>query len=324
MQFQTSVRPPVGIVYDADLGNSIDDALALASLYGFQGKGESRVIGVSTSKCSLNSAIFADILVRFYTGEPGPFTGGPTPIGLTMGKPSPDTPLMTAVLEKTAYARNIKQMNETADPLAVFRNALSAQFDGNAIVFLSGPATNLAQAMDLPGVKPLIAAKVRYLVAALGNFANGAPDPQVTADVAAAKKLFAEWPTPVVAVGSELGDAVSFPAASLEKDFAWAPNHPLADAYRAAKPMPYDAPVAAAAAALYAVRPKEGYFKLSDTGTISVQEDGRTKLTPGAGKQQYLIADAGQKDRILQVMVETASTKPVPRAPRFRPPQKKQ
>src|SRR6266550_7020638 len=124
MQFQSQGKPPVGIVYDADLGNNIDDALALASLYGFQGKGEARVIGVSTTKTSLNAAIFADILVRFYTGDPGPFGGGPTPIGLTLGKPSPDTPLMTAVItksgaeDKPAYQRNIQQMNDTADPLA--------------------------------------------------------------------------------------------------------------------------------------------------------------------------------------------------------------
>jgi hypothetical protein len=301
----------------------MDDALALASLYGFQGKSESRVVGVSTSKSSLNSAIFADILVRFYTGEPGPF-GGAQAIGLTLGKPSPDTPLMTAVLEKTSYGRNIKTMNETADPVAVFRNSLSAQFDGNAIVFLSGPATNLAQAMDLPGVKQMIAAKVRYLVAAVGNFGGGAPDPQVTADLAAAKKLFAEWPSPIFAAGAEIGDAVKFPAASLTKEFAWAPAHPLVDAYHAADPSMSDAPAPAVAAAVYAVRPKEGYFKLSDAGAISVADDGQTKLTPGAGKHQYLIFDAEKKDALIQKMVETASTKQVPRAPRFRPPQKKQ
>src|SRR5207244_168021 len=160
MQFQPQGKPPVGIVFDADLGNTIDDALALVSLYGFQGKSESRVIAVSTSKPSLNAAIFADILVRFYTGDPGPFGGGPTPIGLTLGKPSPDTPFMTAVIAKTAaegkpaYQRGIQKMNDTADPLAVVRNALSAQFDSNAIVFLSGPATNLANALSLPDLKP--------------------------------------------------------------------------------------------------------------------------------------------------------------------------
>jgi hypothetical protein len=323
MQFQPQVKPSVGIVFDADLGNTIDDVLALAALFGFQGKNEARVISVSTSKTSLNAAIFSDVLVRYYTGDPGVF-GVPTPIGLTMGKPSPDTPMMTAVLQKEIYPRAIKQINDTADPLAMFRNALSAQFDGNAIVYLSGPATNLAQAMALPDIKSLIAAKVRYLMAALGNFAGGGADPQVLADVASAKKVFAEWPTPVVVAGSEIGEALTFPGATIEKDFVATPGHPVADAYRAAKATPYDVPGTALAAALYAVRPKEGYFKLSDAGTISVADDGRTKLAAGAGTHQYLIADAGQKERILQVWTETAGTKPVPRQQRFRPPQKKQ
>ena len=51
------------------------------------------------------------------------------------------------------------------------------------------------------------------------------------------------------------------------------------------------APGTPEAAALYAVRPKEGYFKVSDTGTISVGEDGRTKFAAGPGKHQHLIAD---------------------------------
>src|SRR5882762_1757058 len=120
MQFQSQAKPSVGIIYDAELGNSLDEALALASLYGFQGKGESRVIAVSTTRPRLNAAIFADVLVRFYTGDPGPF-GGPAPIGLTLGKPTQDTPFMTEIIGKPAYQRGIKEMNDTADPLAVFR-----------------------------------------------------------------------------------------------------------------------------------------------------------------------------------------------------------
>src|SRR5690349_17094314 len=105
MQFQPQGKPPVGIVFDADLGNNIESALALASLYGFQGKGESRVISVSTTRPGINAAIFADILVRFYTGDPGPFGGGPTPIGLTLGKPAPDTPFVTQVIGKMAEGK---------------------------------------------------------------------------------------------------------------------------------------------------------------------------------------------------------------------------
>ena len=93
----------------------------------------------------------------------------------------------------------------------------------------------------------------------------------------------------------------------------------MVDAYRAHKPMPYDAGTWDLAAILYAVRPQENYFKLSAPGTISVNDDGRTVFTPSAGgTHRYLIADPAQHERVLKTYVEIASAKPVPRAPRFR------
>ena len=76
MQFG-QVKPSPGVIFDADLGNTIDDALALALLYGLQGKNESRVVSVTVTKSTIKAAEFADTLVRFYTGEPGPFAGCP-------------------------------------------------------------------------------------------------------------------------------------------------------------------------------------------------------------------------------------------------------
>jgi hypothetical protein len=317
MQFQPQGKPSVGIVFDADLGNTIDDALALAMLYGFQGKNESRVLSISTTKSSLAAAIFADVLVRFYTGEPGPFAGV-IPIGLSLsGKMSEPNAMLDAVTGNAKYARSIVKMNDTADPLALTRNALSAQFDQNAIVVLTGPATNLAGFLALPNNPALIAKKVRTLVI-------GA-DAITMSDILAARHLFAEWPTPIVVAGSELGDAFPFPAACIDKDFAWSDAHPLVAAYRAFRPMPYDAPAVAMAAAVYAVRPQENYFKLSDPGTCSVADDGQIRFAPApGGKHRTLIGDPTQKERIQQIYAETASTKPVPRAQRFRPPQKKQ
>ncbi len=308
MQFQSQGKPPVGIVFDADFGNTIDDALALAMLFGFQGKNESRVISVSTTKSSLNSAIFADILVRFYTGEPGPFAL-PTPIGLSLSGRMPEaTPMLDAVAGNSKYPRTIVKMSDTADPLALIRNALSAQFDRNAIVVLTGPATNLAGLLSLPDAPALIAQKVRYLVVAV--------DALTMSDIPAAKRLFAEWPTPIVVAPSELGDELPFPGAGIDKNFAWSDAHPLVQAYRTWRPMPYDAPAVAMAAVLYAVRPQENYFKLSDTGA--------PVLAGVGGKYRSLGYDPTQKDRIQQIYAETAGTRPVGRPQRFRPPQKKQ
>jgi hypothetical protein len=285
------------VVFDADLGNTIDDALALALLYGFQGKNEERVISVSTTKSSLKAAIFADILVRFYTGEPNPFAGV-IPIGLSLsGAMAADTPLLDGVVAKSQFPRAIVRMNDTADPLALIRNALSAQFDQNAIVVLAGPATNLAGVLAMPGSRQLIAQKVRCLTIA--------GDAQLALDSAALDRLLSDWPTEIVFAPATLGDALPFPAASLEKDFAWSTAHPLVEAYRAA-------------------RPQENYFKLSPPGTLSLAASA-LKLAPSAsGKHRLLEFDPAQKDRILQVYAETASTKPVGRGQRFRPPQKKQ
>ena len=64
---------------------------------------------------------------------------------------------------------------------------------------------------------------------------------------------------------SAVGDAVPFPDEAIEKDFAWSEAHPIADAYRAHRPMPYDASTTAMAAVFYAVRPKDNSFSAVST-----------------------------------------------------------
>src|SRR5207302_7014556 len=139
----------------------------------------------------------------------------------------------------------------------------------------------------------------RFLSVMGGAYPDGKPEFNVKSDVAAAKKLFAEWPTPIVASGYEVGEALPFPSSSIEKDFAWAPNHPVVDAYRAYKSMPYDAPTWGMSSALYAARPQEGYFKPSDPGTIRVLDNDRTHYAASAnGKHRYLLLEPAHKERI--------------------------
>jgi inosine-uridine nucleoside N-ribohydrolase len=329
MQFPGQGKPPVGIIFDSDMGNSIDDALALALLYGFDGKNEARVVSVSVSKPNLKAAAFCEAIGRFYAGAVSSGFGGfgrTLPIGLASdGKMAEDTPMLTVPLSKRnaqdapVYEHGIHNLNDTAEVAALIRNAFTAQYDQNAIVVLAGPATNLVKVLDLPGAKDLIAHKVRFLSVVAGSYPDGRPEFNIKTDIPAARKLFAEWPTPIVATGREVGEALLFPASSIEKDFAWSPAHPVVDAYRAYKAMPYDTPTWDMAAVLYAVRPQEGYFKLSSPGTIGVLDDGGAKFTPSPdGKHRYLILDPAQKERILKTYTEIASAKPVPRQPRFR------
>ena len=320
MQAPEQEKPPVGIVFDSDMANSIDDALALALLYGFDSKHEARIVSVSLSQSGLKAAAFCEALARFYAAAAGRTVERIRPIGLSVdGRIPEETPLLTVPLSKQnaqgapVYEHRIRNSNDTADAVALIRNAFTAQHDQNCIVVLAGPATNLSRVLGLPGAKDLISRKVRFLAFAGGAYPAGPPEFNIRTDIPAAKKLFAEWPTRIVASGYEVGKALLFPATSIEKDFAWTSEHPIVDAYRAQKQMPYDAPTWAMAPVLYAVRPEQGYFKLSEPGGIRVLDDGRTRFKPSPkGQHRYLILDPAQKERIIRTYTEIASTKPAP------------
>jgi hypothetical protein len=326
-QGRGAVRPPIGIAFDGDLGTRIDAILAVAMLNGFTAKTEARRISLSVSRPSLPSAQLADVVASFYRGRPMGGPGGGVGaisegmIGMPDGPaPDKDTPPLAATLSKKsaegapAYNSAITGLVGTAESAVLIRNLLLAQHDGNAAIVLAGPPTGVVRLLDLYRSGPQIGAKCKQLVVAAGSFPAGPPDPTIKSDVAAARRLFAEWPTPIVAVGSEVGDALPYPGASIDKDFAWAPVHPVVDAYRTFKPMPYDASASALAAVLHAVHPDDGYFKVSDPGTITVLDDGRTKFTPAVeGKHRYLIVDPAQKERVIAMYTAMVSAPPAPR-----------
>src|SRR5215475_15886739 len=227
MQAQGQEKTAVGIIFDCGLGDSIDEALALALLYGLEGKNEARVISLSVSKPNLKAAALCEAIARFYSGAPsGAFgaIGRTLPVGLAdEGKSPEDTPMITVPLSRLngegapLYNHGIKKLSDTAEVRALIRNALSQQPDQSCVVVLTGPATDLARTLYLPGVKDLISHKARFLSVVGGAYpANSAklatqatldrrPQFNIKADIAAARKLFAEWPTPIVACGGEVG-----------------------------------------------------------------------------------------------------------------------
>src|SRR3954469_21490744 len=93
MQFgSSSVKPPIGVVFDSDIGNRIDSVLALALLYGFDAKNECRNVLVTTSKPNLKSAALCDAISKFYAA--GGFSRI-MPVGMAEKGPAPeDTPML--------------------------------------------------------------------------------------------------------------------------------------------------------------------------------------------------------------------------------------
>jgi inosine-uridine nucleoside N-ribohydrolase len=130
----------------------------------------------------------------------------------------------------------------------------------------------------------------------------------VFTDLEAAKRVFNDWPTPVVVSGFEIGRSIKFPAASIERDFSYVRHHPLREAYGLYQKMPYDRETWDLTAVLYAVRPDRGYFGLSEPGRVDVDAAEITQFRPDPkGPHRYLTVNAEQVARVREALVQLAS-----------------
>ena len=306
---------PVGVIFDTDMGNDVDDAVALAILHALESRGEARILAVTITKDHPEAAVYVNLVNTFY-GRGG------IPIGVVKNGKTPESSKMlhapvTARADngELLYPRRVISGNELPDAVPVLRKTLAAAEDASVVMVQVGFSTNLARLLDSPAdaVSPLngrelAARKVRLLSVMAGQFPTGKPEYNVRIDIPAARKVFSQWPSPIVASGFEIGASMKMPATSVERDMAWTKHHPVADAYRAYSKMPYDRPTWDPTAALYAVRAGHGYFGLSAPGRILVDDAGRTtfEAAPG-GQHRYLIVNELQKARALEAMVQLAT-----------------
>ncbi len=124
-------------------------------------------------------------------------------------------------------------------------------------------------------------------------------------------KVFEDWPTDVVVSGFEIGRSIPYPASSIERHHNYVEDHPVAEAYHLYLEMPYDRPTWDLTSVLYAVRPSEGYFSLSEAGHVKVAEDGRVRHEAHHdGTRRYLIVDDEQRARVREALVYLASQPP--------------
>jgi hypothetical protein len=306
-------KPAIGVVFDSDIGNRLDTAIALSVLYGLDGRNECRVAAISVSKPNLKAAGMAEAFARFYGGT-GPFVRR-LPVGMAESGPSPeDTPILLG-----AYTHDLRHVTDTADVAALIRNAYTAYHDQNCLMIVAGPLNNLASALRLPDTRGWAERKVKKLVIAAGHFGSGAPDPRISGDVTSARKVLAEWPTPIVFAGTELRGEVAFPASRFALDFSWSEAHPLVIAHKA-DAAAADVPMGDVLAVLAAVREQDAAFQLSEPGTVRIGNDGSTTFESGPeGRHRLLRVNAAQRVAIVAAAAELASAKPVVRA-RPRPP----
>lgn len=318
-----AVPPPVKIIFDTDIGNDVDDALALGLLHALADRGVCELLGVTTTRSDELAGPFVDAVNTFY-GRPG------LPIGCIRAKPDPAPSKFLPLAEvrdgdALRYPHHLKHSSDAPEALRLLRRLLAAQPEGSVVLVQVGYFSNFAALLDTPADerspltgRDLVKQKVKRLSVMAGAFQtindnNHFPEFNVYSDLPAAQKLARDWPTPIVWSGFEIGLALPYPAASIKRDFRYVAHHPLAEAYQLYIPTPHERPTWDLTSALYAVLPDRGYFGLSDAGAVTVESDGFTRFTPQPnGRDRFLKLDATQVVRVREALVQLCSQPPKP------------
>lgn len=308
------------VIFETDMGNDIDDALALDMLYKYADQEKVELLAVMNNKNNDYSVRYIDILNTWY-GYPE------TPIGSVINgadseNDSKNYAQITWEYKKDgdrAFTGTIDDYSGIPEATKLYRKVLSEQPDTSVTIISVGFSTNLARLLNSPADeysrlsgKELITKKVKLLSLMAGSFeGDRIQEYNVVKDIKAAQKVYKEWPTKIVTSPFELGIKIKYPATSIQNDFDWAPLHPVVVAYKAYLPMPYDRPSWDLTSVLYAVEGNEGYFKISNPGKITVNDSGYTNFARNSkGLHQYLKVTPDQAAKVRERLIEIVSTKP--------------
>lgn len=303
---------PVPIIFDTDMGNDVDDAMALAMIHNLEKRGACKLLAITITKDHPKAAAYTDALNTFY-GYPD------VPIGVVKdGAAKEEGKYLKATDDETIYPRDLKSGADAPDALVLLRKTLAAQPDESVTLIQVGFFTNFARLLDTPpdDISPLsgrdlVAKKVKLLSIMAGAFQtigghnNHYIEYNVKYDIPAAQKLAKEWPTPILWSGFEIGIAAAYPHQSIERDFGYVPHHPVKESYYLYNPPPHDRPTWDPTSVLAAVYPDREYFTLSILGAVTVGDDGFTYFRKkDKGRDQFLIMDEAQAARVREAIVQ--------------------
>jgi inosine-uridine nucleoside N-ribohydrolase len=308
------------IIFETDIGNDVDDALALDMLYKYMDAGEIDLLGIMINKEGTYPPEYVDIMNTWH-GYPK------IPIGVIYNGADCENDavnyakcvyLMENENGKPMFRRSLKDYSELPEAHILYRKILAQQPDNSVTIVSTGFSTNLARLLDTPADdlspltgKELVTTKVKLLCTMAGCFNNPEMhEYNIVKDIPAAKKVFSEWPTQVVTSPFEIGIAINYPATSIENDFKWASAHPVVEAYKCYMKMPYDRPTWDLTSVLYSVE-GPSYFNISPAGKIDVTDQGFTTFTANEnGNRYYLMVDSVQAENIKQHFIQLITQQP--------------
>jgi inosine-uridine nucleoside N-ribohydrolase len=283
-------RNPVSIIFDSDMGPDYDDVGALALLHALADSGQVQILAtIASTRYEGVAAVFS--VLNTYFKRPEIPIGVPGSHAFDIRDPQrwSDTLL-------SRYPHSIKKNTDVPNAVEIYRHVLSQQRDGTVTIVTVGFLTNLADLLNsapdryskLSG-RDLVRKKVKQLVSMAGSFPSGS-EYNVRIDADASKKVFENWPTPVLFSGVEIGMKIKTGLPLIQNQSIR--NSPVKDVFRICIPMKAEDAEGRSSwdetAVLVAVKGPHPYYS-TQPGRIQIAKDGsNTWNTTGSG-QQYLV-----------------------------------
>lgn len=315
LSFSLNAKQPMKVIFDTDMGNDVDDVIALDMLYKYVDEGTIDLLGIISSKRELGSVKFIDAMSMAY-GHPE------IPLGIVKTYPHEkykcaDKRLNYAdyVVKNHNYAHILDDYEALTDGYKLLRKLLAENTDVTIIAV--GFSTNLSRLLTSKGdeISPLtgeelVKNSVKKMVMMAGNFHQVKKEYNIYNDPHAATIVLQTWPTPIYFTDFSLGRVVFYPYTSFDS-FNYVRVHPGVEAFKYYNKMPYNRPMWDATAVLFAVEPSSKYFSLSPKGYVTVDEGSVTYFYKDRkSNRRYYEANDKQKMAIVRRMVELTTRKP--------------
>jgi inosine-uridine nucleoside N-ribohydrolase len=292
-----TANSPIRLIFDTDIGNDVDDVMALAMIHALQSRGECELLGVSITKDNQYAAPLVQAINTFY-GRPE------IPIAVVKDGPTKeDGKYCKQIIElraskKTFLYPHDKQKEPYPEAASFLRKCLVAQPDKSVVIVQVGFSTNLARLLEtkadfissLTG-KELVEKKVRFISAMLGEFTGreNFMEYNVVNDISSAQELVKNSPVEMFFSGFEIGSAIVISAKRLQSDLNYSPNHIVKDAYRFYRGLDGKQPLWDLTSVLYAVRSEREYFTRSPAGIVKIHDNGKTSFEPKIDGKHFLL-----------------------------------
>lgn len=276
---------PALIIFDTDIAPDYDDVGAMALLHAFADNGEAVILATISCNAFETTAPTLSVL-NTYFNRPG------IPVGVVKSSlPNKNCQQLWAEAIVAKYPHALQSNDAAMDAVKLYRKILAAQADQSVTVVSVGFFTNLAGLLNstadeyspLDGTK-LVEQKVKQLVsmaARIDKDGRSGYEFNVMIDAAATKKVFADWPVPILLSGFEIGEKILTGIRLIQNNTI--ANSPVKDAYELALSKDSNRigrnswDQTAVLVAVRGIAPWFGYRKLN----FDVESDGKNVLIPG-------------------------------------------